>query len=152
MVHYELGRFYDGKRNIVCIKNTDIVRPPPAFEPYQAYNADESGFAKFIKELFVSGRFSGGERLNPEVEKIGSDFYDRATDVKTQLTRQFKEARVREQFYERRIIISICYDDAGQVDPERSNVQGNAEGLNLLGLDEFATVKWSQVRGRLSSY
>jgi TIR domain len=61
--NYELGRFYDGKRKIVCIKNTDILRPPPAFEPYQAYNADEFGFAKFIKELFVSGRFSGGERL-----------------------------------------------------------------------------------------
>ena len=135
--NYELGRFYDGGRNIVCIKNTDIPEPPPTFQPYQAYNADESGFAKFIKELFVVGTLSRGRPVNPLVEKIGSEFYDRATSVKTQLTKQFTEARVQEQFYERRITISISYDDTRQLDPERSIVQGNAEGLNLLGLDEL---------------
>ena len=53
--NYELGRFYDGKRKIVCIKNTDIPQPPPAFQPYQAYDADEAGILEFIDELFVSG-------------------------------------------------------------------------------------------------
>ena len=51
---YELGRFYDGKRKIVCIKNTDIPNPPPPFQPYQAYEGDEAGILKFIHELFVS--------------------------------------------------------------------------------------------------
>ena|SRR5271166_1192445 len=47
--NYELGRFYDrDKRKIICIKNTDIRTPPPTFEPYQAYSADESGIQKFI--------------------------------------------------------------------------------------------------------
>src|SRR5438309_5856845 len=58
--NYELGRFYDQKRHIVCIKNTDIPKPPPAFQPYQAYDADEAGLLKFINELFVLGTFTDG--------------------------------------------------------------------------------------------
>jgi hypothetical protein len=40
--NYELGRFYDEKRHVVCIKNTDITEPPPAFQPYQAYDGGTS--------------------------------------------------------------------------------------------------------------
>jgi hypothetical protein len=65
--NYELGRFYDDKRHIVCIKNTDIPKAPPAFQPYQYYDADEAGFTKFIKELFVLGTFTGGTPLNPDI-------------------------------------------------------------------------------------
>jgi hypothetical protein len=147
--NYELGRFYEDKRHVVCIKNTDIPKPPPAFEPYQAYDANESGFAKFIEELFVAGTFTDGRPLNSDVGNFTSEFYKRATDVKTQLTKQFAEARVREHFYEMRLVISVRYDDAGQFDAEKSTVQGNDEGLNLLGLDEQAKVKWSVVRQSL---
>ena len=147
--NYELGRFYDDKRHIVCIKNTDILEPPPAFQPYQAYDADESGFAKFIEELFVSGTFTDGKPLNPDVKKITSKFYQRAINVETELAKQFAEARVREHFYERRLVISVRYNDAGQFDAEKSIVQGNAEGLNLLGLDEHSMVTWSAVQQSL---
>ena len=147
--NYELGRFYEEKRHVVCIKNTDIPKPPPAFQPYQAYDANESGFAKFIEELFVAGTFTDGTPLNSEIGNVSSDFYKRATDVKTQLAKQFADARVREHFYEMRLVISVRYDDAKQFDAEKSTVEGNAEGLNLLGLDELATVKWSAVRQSL---
>jgi hypothetical protein len=149
--NYELGRFYDDTRHIVCIKNTDIPKPPPAFQPYQAYDASESGFAKFIEELFVAGTFTDGRPLNSEVGNVASEFYKRAINVKTQLAKQFAEARVREHFYEMRLVISARYDDAGQFDAEKSIVQGNAEGLNLLGLDELAMVKWSAVRRSLGT-
>jgi len=65
--NYELGRFYDEKRKVVCIKNIDIREPPPAFEPYQAYTADTSGIRKFVDELFVEGIFTDGKPLNPSV-------------------------------------------------------------------------------------
>ena len=147
--NYELGRFYEEKRHVVCIKNTDIPKPPPAFEPYQAYDANESGFAKFIEELFVAGTFTDGRPLNSEIGNVTSEFYKRATDVKTQLAKQFAEARVREHFYEMRLVISVGYDDAGRFDADKSTVKGNAEGLNLLGLEELAMVKWSEVRRSL---
>lgn len=147
--NYELGRFYEDKRHVVCIKNTDIPKPPPAFEPYQAYDANDSGFAKFIEELFVTGIFTDSRPLNSDIGNVTSEFFKRATDVKTQLAKQFAEARVREHFYEMRIVVAVRYDDAGQFDAEKSTVQGNDEGLNLLGLDEQARVKWSVVRQSL---
>ena len=147
--NYELGRFYDNTRHIVCIKNTDIPKPPPAFEPYQAYDANEDGFAKFIKELFASGTFTNGKLLNADVGTPGTDLYMRANDVKTQLAKAFAEARVLKHFYEMRVVISICYDSAGKFDAEQSIVRGNPEGLNLLGLDDLAKVRWSEVRQSL---
>jgi hypothetical protein len=60
--NYELGRFYDGKRRIICIKNTDIPNPPPPFQSYQAYDGDEAGILKFINELFVEGTFTTTSR------------------------------------------------------------------------------------------
>ena len=53
-----LDVFYDGKRKIICIKNTDITDPPPPFQSYQAYDGDEAGILKFINELFVKGTFT----------------------------------------------------------------------------------------------
>jgi TIR domain len=147
--NYELGRFLDKGRHIVCIKNTDIHKPPPAFEPYQAYDANEKGFAKFIEELFVLGTFTNGSPLNAAVKELGSEFYKRANDAKTQLAKQFAEASVLEHFYEMRLVISICYDSAGKFDAEQSIVKGNPEGLRLLGLHDIARVSWSRVRQSL---
>jgi hypothetical protein len=147
--NYELGRFLDKGRHIVCIKNTDIAKPPPAFEPYQAYDANEKGFAKFIEDLFVFGTFTNSNPLNATVGKLGSEFYERANDAQNQLAKQFAEASVREHCYERRLVISVRYDAAGQFDAEKSTVQGNAAALNLLGLDERARVRWSVVKRSL---
>ena len=145
--NYELGRFYDEKRKIVCIKNTDIPQPPPAFQPYQAYDADEAGILKFIDELFVSGTFTDGTPLNAEVGLITGKLYERAQSVAHELARKFAQARVREQLYERRIVLSVRYDDkTKRFDAEASTIVGNADGLNLLGLGQVATVPWSTVR------
>jgi hypothetical protein len=149
--NYELGRFYDDKRQIACIKNIDIPKPPPAFQPYQAYNADEAGFLKFINELFVIGTFTGGTAVNAAVGLVANPYYARAKSVASELAQQFAEARVREHFYERRVVISIRYDDAQQFDAEASTVEGNAEGLNLLGLDPIASMRWSAVRRSLGA-
>jgi hypothetical protein len=147
--NYELGRFYDDRRQIVCIKNTDIPKPPPAFEPYQAYDANEEGLAKFIKELFVSGTFTNRAPLNADVGNVGSEFYTRASDAKKELAKQFAKAAVLEHFYETRLVISISHDGEGKFDAEKSIVEGNPEGLRLLGLDELAKVSWFKVRESL---
>ncbi len=149
--NYELGRFYDNKRQIACIKNTDIPKPPPAFQPYQAYNADEAGILKFINELFVIGTFTDGTPVNAAVGLVANTYYARAQSVASELAQQFAEARVREQFYERRIVISIRYDDAQQFAAEASTIEGNAEGLNLLGLDPISSMPWSAVRRSLAA-
>ena len=31
--NYELGRFYQRDENVVCVRNCDIPKPPPVFEP-----------------------------------------------------------------------------------------------------------------------
>jgi hypothetical protein len=144
--NYELGRFYDAKRKIICIKNTDIREPPPAFQPYQAYTADESGIRKFIDELFVSGVFTEGKPLNLNVGQLTEKLYERAQSISGELAQKFARARVRDQRYERRIILSVRYDDSKRFDAVASQVEGNADGLNLLGLGQVASVPWSTIR------
>jgi hypothetical protein len=69
-----------------------------------------------------------------------------AQNVARQLARKFAQARLREQFYEWRIVISVHCDAANQFDPQASTIQGNADGFQLLGFSEAATVPWSTVR------
>jgi hypothetical protein len=144
--NYELGRFYDGKRKIVCIKNTNIPDPPPPFQPYQAYDGDEDGILKFIDELFVKGTFTDGKPLNPDVGLATEEIYDKAQSIARQLAHKFAEARLREQFYEWMVSLSVSYDAANQFDPEASMVQGNADGMKLLGFSEAESVPWAAVR------
>jgi TIR domain len=144
--NYELGRFYDDKRKVACIKNTDIPKPPPAFEPYQAYDADADGFRKFIDELFVKGTFTDGRPLNSSIGQLTDKLYERAQAVSQELAGKFAQARVREQLYERRILLSVRYDAKGRFDPQASTVQGNGDGLQLLGLGQVTSIPWSKVR------
>jgi TIR domain len=144
--NYELGRFYDDKRKVACIKNTDIPKPPPAFEPYQAYDADADGIRKFIDELFVKGTFTDGKPLNPNIGQITDKLYERAQAVAEELAGKFAQARVREQLYERRIVLSVLYDATKQFDPQASTIQGNADGLELLGLGQVTSIPWSKAR------
>jgi hypothetical protein len=149
--NYELGRFYDGRRKVACIKNIDIPEPPPAFQPYQAYDADVTGLQKFINELFVKGEFTDGKAINGAIGRITDPYYARAADVASALAQKFAEARIREHFYERRIVVSIRYDDAQQLDAEASTVEGNAEGLDLLGLHSVSKISWSTVQRSLGA-
>ena len=143
---FELGRFYDKKRHVVTIKNTNIPKPPPQFEPYQAYDGDEHGISKFLSELFVQGIFTDGAPINPDVDRIESEYYPRARQVATTLAQKFADARVRDHFYERRIELSVRFRESRDFDSEKSTVEGNTEGLNLLRLAESASVPWSTVR------
>jgi hypothetical protein len=143
--NYELGRFYDRDRHVVCIKNTDISVPPPAFEPYQAYSANESGLLKFLNELFVLGRFTDGQPVNAAVGKVTDPLYGRAKEIANALAKEFTDARVRQQLYERHLVMSIHYDSGGKFDRDASTIEGNPEGLRLLGFDTSAVVRWSDV-------
>jgi TIR domain len=144
--NYELGRFYDGKRKIVCIKNTDIPKAPPPFQSYQSYDGDETGILKFINELFVRGTFTDNKPLNSNVGLATEDIYGKAQSIAHQLAQKFAAARLREQFYERRVFLSVSYDAANQFDPKASTIQGNPEGMKLLGFGEGESVPWSAVR------
>jgi hypothetical protein len=148
---FELGRFYEKKRHVVSIKNTNISKPPPQFEPYQAYDGNEHGFAKFISELFVKGTFTGGTPINPDIGSIDSEYYERAAKVAKTLAQKFADARIRDHLYERRIELSVSYNDVKEFDPEASMVEGNSDGLSLLGLAELASVPWSTVRQSIGS-
>ena len=142
--NYELGRFYDEKRPVICIKNTDIRKPPPAFEPYQAYSADVVGIGKFLTELFVSGAFSGGQPLNAAVGLVTDSLFERAKNVASTLAQMFAEARVQQQLYENNISISFRHNGK-ELDRCASPIEGNEEGLRLLGLDKAANICWSAV-------
>jgi hypothetical protein len=148
--NYELGRFHDSRRPIVCIKNTDIASPPPAFQPYQSYDATPAKLYKFLKELFADGEFSRKEPLNADVGRPGTEFYARAMEVSKVIAAQFAEARVREHFFERRIVFTLRYSGSGQLDLDASSVNGNAEGLHVLGLAEGSTTRWSALKRALS--
>ena len=119
--NYELGRFYQRDDNVVCIRNTDIPKPPPVFEPYQSVVADQAGLMKFMKDLFVTGALTKGEVLNENVGKVSSDDGALANDIARELAEKFAAARVDEQLYERRLVISVKYADSGKLDAGEFN-------------------------------
>jgi len=144
--NYELGRFYKSDDNVVCIRNTDIPKPPPVFEPYQSIEADQAGLTKFMKDLFVTGALTKNEVLNPDVAKVSSEDGTLVNDLAGQLAEKFAAARVDEQLYERRLVVSIKYTSPGKLDPDNSIIEGNDSGLNVLGFHYMPGMKWSDVR------
>jgi hypothetical protein len=148
--NYELGRFYnedmDG-RYIVCIRNTDIKLPPPAFQPYQSYEASLSDLNKFLNELFVKGTFTRGMALNKDVGAVGTDLYVRAREVCEVLAAQFAEARIEERFYENRVVITLRYDGGERLNEANSMIHGNTEGLGLLG--QVTEASWATLKAAL---
>jgi len=150
--NYELGRFYNDNmdgRHIVCIRNTDIALPPPAFQPYQSYEASPGDLRKFLNDLFVNGAFTPRVALNKDVGKVGDAFFARATDVCDTLAAQFAQVRMEERLYERRIGIALSYDGDGRLDEASSAVQGNPEALTLLG--KAAATTLATLRSSLGS-
>jgi hypothetical protein len=69
-----------------------------------------------------------------------------AQGVARQLAQKFAQARLREQFYEWRVVLSVSCDAENQFDPKASTVEGNADGMKLLGFSEAESVPWSAVR------
>jgi len=154
--NYELGRFFKNAETsasdtVVTIRNTDIPKPPPVFEPYQSVQADHAGLTKFMKDLFVSGALTNGAVLNPTVDKVLSDDGVLVTDIAQELAEKFAAVRIDEQLYERRLVISVKYTSAQQLDPDNSVIEGNDSGMNLLGFHYMQGMKWSAVRNHLAT-
>jgi len=147
--NYELGRFYQGRDNVVCIRNVDIPRPPPAFEPYQSIEADRAGLMKFMEDLFVTGALTKGEVLNENVGKVSSDDGTLANEIARELAEKFAEARVDELLYDRSLVMSVKYASPGRLDAENSMIEGNENGVNLLGFHHIPGMKWSDIRNVL---
>jgi len=147
--NYELGRFYQRDDNVVCIRNVDIPNPPRVFEPYQSIEADQEGLMKFMKDLFVTGALTKGEVLNENVGKVSSDDGALANEIALELADKFAAARVDEQLYERRLVISVKYASPGKMDAENSIIEGNENGVNLLGFHHMPGMRWSDVRNVL---
>lgn len=145
--NYELGRFYETGGPVVCIKNTDIVKPPPTFENYQAFSGDRKGLMQFMRELFADNTLTKRETLlNAEVGHFASPAFNSAGEAAEKLARMFGEARVREQLYERRVAISVRYDDKHHFDGEHSMIEANAETLSWLGLGQLDKNRWATLR------
>jgi hypothetical protein len=149
--NYELGRFYQRDDNVVCIRNSNIPKPPPVFEPYQSIVGDLDGITKFMKDLFVTGALTKGDVLNADVAKISSDDGARVADVAHELADKFAAARVDEQLYERRLVISVKYASPGKLDPDNSIIEGNADGMSLLGMHYMPGMRWADVRSVLGT-
>ena len=147
--NYELGRFYQRDDNVVCIRNTNIPKPPPVFEPYQSIEGDLDGLTKFMKDLFVTGALTKGDVLNADVAKVSGEDGARVADIARELAEKFAAARVDEQLYERRLVMSVKYASPGKLDPENSIIEGNDDGMNLLGFNYMPGMRWSDVRNVL---
>ena len=147
--NYELGRFYKSDDNVVCIRNTDIPTPPPVFEPYQSIAADQAGLIKFMKDLFVTGALTKGEVLNLNVDRVSSEDATLVNAIASELAEKFAAARIDEQLYERRLVISVKYTSPDKLDPDNSIIEGNDSGLHLLGFNYMPGMRWSDVRNVL---
>ena len=147
--NYELGRFYQRDDNVVCIRNSDIPKPPPVFEPYQSIVGDQAGLTKFMKDLFGTGALTKGDVLNADVDKVSSDDAALVNHIAGELAEEFAAARVDEELYERRLVISVKYTGAGKFDPDNSVIEGNADGMSLLGFHYMPGMRWADVRNVL---
>jgi hypothetical protein len=127
---------------VVCIKNPELP-PPKLFEKYQAYDANAANLRKFLFEVFADGAFTGTVPVNHEVAVEGTRFYVRAKEVAQEIEEQFNRARLRSDYFEKRIRISL---------PESSDmldaayVDGNEVALGLLAVGNHMKVGWPVVR------
>lgn len=147
--NYEIGRFYQRDDNVVCIRNTNIAKSPPVFEPYQAIEGSRAGLTKFIEDLFANGALTKGDILNREIGKVTSQDRACVTKIAEELASRFAEARVDEQLYERRLVISVKYASPGKLDAEQSLIEGNEDGMKLLGFNYLPGMNWADVRNVL---
>lgn len=151
--NFEVARFFgrevDREKRVVWIRNPGLKKWPAVFEPYQAYEATPEGIFKFFTQTFVSGILTGGEPLNPDIGVLTNPYYELARTAARELAEQFAEASIRPQFHVRRIQITLAYDK-GRLNPERSKVEGNAEGMKMIGMGAEADVNWTNVRNTVN--
>jgi hypothetical protein len=151
--NYEVARFYDRENDceskIVWIRNPDVKKMPAVFEPYQAYNATQADLLRFFREVFVKGLLTDGEPLNPEIGIVSNDYYQLAVKAAQELVEQFAEASIAPEYHTRRIVISPTYDSKRNFAPDRSDVEGNSEGLRMIGMSSCTDLTWSTVRATL---
>ncbi len=145
-----MGRENERENTVVWIRNPGLTKWPAVFEPYQAYNATPQGILKFFTEVFVDGLFSDGQPLNADLGVITNGYCQIARTAAQELADQFADATIRPQFHTRRIEVSLAYDKSRQLDSGQSKVEGNAEGMKLIGMTPEADVNWSAVRTQLA--
>ena len=116
------------------------------FEPYQSVEANQPGLVKFMQDLFVTGTLTKGEVLNKNVGEVSSEDGACANKIARELAGKFAAARLEEKLYEGRLEISVNYTSSGKLDAEDSMIEGNENGLNLLGFDHRPGVSWSDIR------
>lgn len=120
------------------------------FEPYQSVEANYAGLMKFMEDLFVAGgALTKGEVLNENVGKITSPDGALANQIARELAEEFAAARVDELLYERRLVLSVKYGSPGKLNPEKSIIEVNESGINLLGFHQIAGMNWSTLRNAL---
>ena len=87
--------------------------------------------------------------MNANVGKVSSEDGALANQISRELAEKFAETRVDEQLYERRLVISVNYASPGKLDAENSIIEGNENGMNLLGFHHMPGMRWSDVRNVL---
>ena len=140
--NYELGRFYEPGRHVLCLANTHI-EPPPTFHQFQGYRADKNGVMAFFLELFVQGTFTKGQPLNAAVARRASPEQGHASACATEVADGFARYRIRETVFERRLVISPAYDEAGKLDADKTEQKGDAEVLMMPGRGAHDPSNWS---------
>ncbi|MFL6531209.1 MAG: hypothetical protein ACJ8KX_12120, partial [Chthoniobacterales bacterium] len=68
-----------------------------------------------------------------------------------ELAEKFAAARVDQQLYERRLTIRVKYASSGKLDAENSSIDGNEDGVNLLGFHHMPGMRWADVRSALDA-
>lgn len=151
-VSYELGRFHaSGQGEAVCVMNTHVKNPPDQIAEWQAYRADREGLRRFLVDLLVRGKFTNGQKINPEL--TSDDRYRTLLeDAIAELEAEFVAFRTREKYYARRITIS---SPSKGLLPSRlsfasATVSGNEETLSIFGSEEG--VSWQTLKERCAPH
>lgn len=127
---YEAGLFRGSRsdnQHLICLKNTNIPKPPNPLQRFQAYNADEEGLNKFLTDLLYRGSFSDGVAINPDL--LTDDSAELARAVKD-IEFLFGERQIQREYFRKRLEIHVSdsesKDDTHEKreDPKAPNVDG----------------------------
>ena len=151
---YELGLFHQREeRPVVCIRNTNIKSPPDITDEWQDYIADADGIRKFLVELFVKGTFTSRMPICAEAGVFHSEAHKRLEQAVENLNRGFERARVRLDYYTKRICIESGEKPAHPFDLEsdldKAMITGEEVALRLLRVQTNA--KWTALLKELAA-
>jgi hypothetical protein len=147
---FELARFTAvHEKTVVWIRNPGLKKTPGMFEQYQSYFATETDILRFFQDVFVRGLFSDDEPLNEDLKRFGSEYHNIAITAARELAELFANASIKPQYYTRRIMISVARDINQKLDPDQSYVDGDPEGMKMIGMQADARVSWSTALAKL---